>query len=256
METLKPYGFIYVTTNTINNVKYIGQKTFDNYGNGRWKIYLGSGTYFKNALKKYGKENFTRETIATANSKEELNQLEIKFIKEYNAVKSKNYYNASFGGDVVMKNIHHSKETRDKMKKSHTGLKLTDEVKQKIRKIHKGKIVSKETRYKLSLARKEKYSGENHPHFGGKNSTETRHRISESNKGRKSWNEGLHYTEESRKKMSDSAKSKLTDIQLLEIREKYDTGNYSCVTLAKEYPVSQGTIFNIISYKHAYAKGN
>ena len=48
---------IYKTTNLINKKIYIGQDTKNNPN------YLGSGKYFKYALKKYGKENFSKEII-------------------------------------------------------------------------------------------------------------------------------------------------------------------------------------------------
>ena len=44
------YGFTYITTNLINNKKYIGQKKFDE----RWRNYLGSGVHFKHAVRKDG----------------------------------------------------------------------------------------------------------------------------------------------------------------------------------------------------------
>ena len=47
-----PYGFIYITTNMVNGKKYLGQKKFNEY----WKNYLGSGTIFRRAVDKYGKE--------------------------------------------------------------------------------------------------------------------------------------------------------------------------------------------------------
>jgi hypothetical protein len=52
-------GYIYITTNLINNKKYIGQhksKSFD-------LNYLGSGKLIVEAIKKYGKDNFKTEVI-------------------------------------------------------------------------------------------------------------------------------------------------------------------------------------------------
>ena len=46
-----PYGFIYITTNMVNGMKYLGQKGFDRGGN--WRTYLGSGKIFKKALEKF-----------------------------------------------------------------------------------------------------------------------------------------------------------------------------------------------------------
>ena len=82
-----PYGFIYITTNMINGKKYIGQRRFVDYGGKKWIDYLGSGKLLKEAINKYGRDNFYREIVAIAYSKEELNNLEINFIKEHNAIK-------------------------------------------------------------------------------------------------------------------------------------------------------------------------
>lgn len=90
------YGFIYITTNLINGKKYIGQKKIDN--NSRWKSYLGSGVHLKNAILKYGKENFKREIIDYADTMEELDELEVYYIDKYNAVDSEEYYNKVRGG--------------------------------------------------------------------------------------------------------------------------------------------------------------
>lgn len=91
----RKYGFIYITTNNINNKKYIGQKK---YVNG-WEKYLGSGIVIKSAIKKYGRENFSREIIEECNSIEELNKREIYWINFYDAVCRSDFYNIAYGGD-------------------------------------------------------------------------------------------------------------------------------------------------------------
>ena len=48
---------IYKTTNLVNGKIYIGKDKNNN------PSYLGSGKILKLAIKKYGKENFTKETI-------------------------------------------------------------------------------------------------------------------------------------------------------------------------------------------------
>ncbi|MDE1407112.1 MULTISPECIES: hypothetical protein [Bacillota] len=101
----KYFGFIYETTNLINGIKYIGKCIFKRQNN--WKTYLGSGTYLKRAIKKYGKENFKREILFLALDNEELNELEEFIIKISDAVESSNYYNlkiTSIGGDVFTYN--------------------------------------------------------------------------------------------------------------------------------------------------------
>jgi group I intron endonuclease len=89
------YGYVYITENLINGRKYIGKhraKNLDNDG------YLGSGTAIKNAIKKYGADNFDRKIISVAGSREELDVLEIAIIAEYDAVKNILFYNISKGG--------------------------------------------------------------------------------------------------------------------------------------------------------------
>ena len=89
---MKKY-YIYLTTNLINNKKYIGQ----HYGELN-DSYLGSGSLFKKALLKYGKINFKKEILEICNNYEELNQAEQRWINFYNAVNDDNFYNIATGG--------------------------------------------------------------------------------------------------------------------------------------------------------------
>ena len=74
---------------------YIGKKKYTR----NWESYLGSGYNLIKAIKKFGKENFSKKVIAEADSKNELSMLEIKYIKEYGAVGDRNYYNIDRGGE-------------------------------------------------------------------------------------------------------------------------------------------------------------
>jgi len=94
-EIINPYGFIYITTNLINGKRYIGQKMFRK----DWKYYLGSGKGIKYAIKKYGRENFQRDIVAIAYSEKELDELEVEWINNYNAIKSYDFYNIAEGGN-------------------------------------------------------------------------------------------------------------------------------------------------------------
>ena len=86
---------IYCTTNLITGKKYIGKQVDENKKN-----YLGSGTYFKRSLKKYGKDNFSKEILISGiNDQKELSQIEIYLIAYYGAHKSDNYYNLCSGGE-------------------------------------------------------------------------------------------------------------------------------------------------------------
>jgi group I intron endonuclease len=94
------YGFIYITTNLVNGKKYIGQKKLrPNRVDTDINSYLGSGIVIKQAIDKYGRENFIKDIVAIAYNKEELDNLEREFIKFHNAVESYDYYNVSEGGE-------------------------------------------------------------------------------------------------------------------------------------------------------------
>lgn len=169
------YGFIYITTNNINGKKYIGQKKY--YGN--YETYIGSGIALKNAINKYGKENFTREIIENCKTKEELDSREKFWIEYYNATESEDFYNITSGGDGGFgsgKNSpwygkHLSDETKEKLSKIKSGENNpfygkthSDEVKKKLSEKALNQRHSKETREKMSKSMKE-----NHADFNGKN---------------------------------------------------------------------------------------
>lgn len=102
------YGFIYETTNLINGKKYIGMhksNVFDSY--------LGSGKILQKAIKKYGKENFCRKILQTANSLDELKNLEIFYIDKFNACNSEEYYNIAEGGIGGNLIIHYSEAQKE-----------------------------------------------------------------------------------------------------------------------------------------------
>ena len=53
--------YVYQITNLINNKKYIGKHSGELNDS-----YLGSGENVKNAIKKYGKENFRKDILYIA----------------------------------------------------------------------------------------------------------------------------------------------------------------------------------------------
>lgn len=117
------YGYIYITTNLINNKKYIGQHKAKEFEPNK---YIGSGKYFEKAVKKYGKENFKCELLEWCESLEKLNEKEVYWISYYNAVESKLFYNKTPGGldgigRVSCKSEDYTLEVRERMSKSLKG---------------------------------------------------------------------------------------------------------------------------------------
>lgn len=182
---------IYKTTNQINGKYYVGQhNTSANDG------YLGSGIVLKQAIEKYGKENFLRETIEFCTSAN-VNEREIYWIGSLDATNPKVGYNLHEGGigGKVWKGEHPSK--RRKGKDSHWfGRKHSLETKLKISEKATGRKHSNETRKKIS----ESHIGM----FRGPMSEEQKKKLSEDRKGNNHWNFGKKFSKETRKKMSES----------------------------------------------------
>lgn len=217
------YGYVYLTTNKINGMKYIGQhhtNQFDDH-------YLGSGKLIKEAIQKYGKQNFNVKILKICYSRDELNDFEKYFIDKYGADLSSQFYNICTGGlnsrgrrsfNNPRYGINVSSDTRQKISKSNLGKQRSEEWKVKHRgenssfynhthtedwksmmsKQHtgvgnpmwnksswnKGLKMSLETKQKLSNSRKGKYVGELSPCYGIPRTDEVKLKISESRKGK------------------------------------------------------------------------
>jgi len=90
---MKKYHFVYKITNLINQKYYIGVHSTDNFEDG----YMGSGTAIKNAIQKYGIENFKREILEFVQTSEEKWLAEIKHVT-LDVVRDENSYNMAPGG--------------------------------------------------------------------------------------------------------------------------------------------------------------
>lgn len=206
------YGYIYVTTNLINKHMYIGQHKYNI--NKIDESYLGSGTLFLKALKKYGKENFKVEMLGIAHTKKELNQLEKYFIATFIDKYGKGMlYNMAEGGQGG-NNSPMTPERKANISKARKGQKLDPKRAQMLQNMRTGRIVSEESKLKARLsnlgqARSEEarknmslnhadVNGIKNPFFGKKHTPETLKKISESAKGRnsnKNWiNNGIKNT--------------------------------------------------------------
>lgn len=106
---------IYKVTNNINGKIYIGKHQTENPDDG----YYGSGVAIKNSIKKYGKDNFTKEVLHIFESEEEMNMKEVELITE-EFVSRTDTYNMGVGGEggAHFKGKTHTPETIAKLKKA------------------------------------------------------------------------------------------------------------------------------------------
>lgn len=139
------YGYIYKTTNLINNKFYIGQKKSSYFLENN---YLGSGYILKEAVKKYGKENFKVELLDIANDKDDLDEKEKYWISYFNAVESDQAYNIACGGQGGQIVPPHIQTEEEKQKRSESLKKAYEEGRHEIIKAGypKGKKRSEEDR--------------------------------------------------------------------------------------------------------------
>ena len=91
---------IYMHKNKINGKVYIGQ-TIQQQPEKRWKNGAGykTCTYFYNAIKKYGWDNFEHIILEQSEmTAEEANQKEIEYIEKYDSTNLEKGYNILIGG--------------------------------------------------------------------------------------------------------------------------------------------------------------
>jgi len=120
---------IYKVKNLLNEKYYIGQ-ALEFIKRKRCHISYSKKekptSYFHKALKKYGINNFDWKILCKCDSKNELDEMEFHYIKQYNSYITNNGYNMTWGGEGVygrklcgakngMYGKKHSKETLKKM---------------------------------------------------------------------------------------------------------------------------------------------
>ena len=114
------FGFVYLITNKSNQRQYIGRKYFYSFrkppGKKRkqkqesdWKRYYGSCPELKEDIKKYGKENFSREILSLHETKGTCNYEETKQLFLNNVLSESldngcpAYYNSNILGRYMRK---------------------------------------------------------------------------------------------------------------------------------------------------------
>lgn len=215
---MTPIGFIYKTTCDINGKIYIGKHYLDTTDKKRTATYLGSGLHILRAVKKYGKEHFSRKILKICYSDSELNEQEIYFIDKFNSRDKNIGYNISEGGEGF-KSGEANPMFGCSEKNPFYGKHHTEETKKKISEANKGMVswckgkkgcYSDETRRKMSESAKRRMANpENNPMYGKHHSEESKlkNRISHIGVSR--------LTEEGRKKISNNSRKHATGRKLI-----------------------------------------
>ena len=240
-------GCIYRIINKIDGRSYVGQYCKDNpkqrFTNHKSRARKEDSTeHLYRAIRKYGVENFDFTLICVCDNKE-LNDLEIKYIKEFNTF-GENGYNMTTGGQGI-RNYKHTLETIERLRVTSTGKFPDEETRKRISAGLMGHGCSEETREKH---RKNA--------TGVKKSEETLRKISEGGKGRIKTKEECENISKGLKGKPKSAehikkikttKRKLSSDNIQYIRENPD--NLSGVQLAEKFNSSRASISRIINNK-------
>ena len=187
---MKQY-YIYLTTNNINGMKYIGQ----HYGE-LDDQYLGSGTILKRAIAKYGKENFTKSILFVSKDREENDIKEKEFIALYNATTNPLFYNIHEGGTGGNTTAGYIEEQKQALR-----LKISEATKGEKNGMY-GKQHSEISKELMSYIAE--YERDNSYY----RTEEFREKMSFLTKGEKNGMYGKRHSEESKKKMSENRKGK------------------------------------------------
>ena len=84
-----PIGYVYETLNLVNGKTYIGLRHYAK--DKHWNQYLGSGVLLRQAVEKYGRQNFQKKLLAIAYSEAELQNLEWLEIQRAKALAKAEY---------------------------------------------------------------------------------------------------------------------------------------------------------------------
>jgi group I intron endonuclease len=161
---------IYITTNLITQEKYIGKDRNNS------PSYLGGGVLLKEAIQKYGRENFKKEILEVCKNLDELKEKECYWLEYYHASNNPLFYNLtnkSFGSDrgptKTEKYLKRGKKISEGRKgnhypeasKSQQGLK-----KIKVSKALKGKPKTEEHKKNLSKSKQQWFQNNPNPRKG------------------------------------------------------------------------------------------
>lgn len=118
-------------------------------------------THFQYALQKYGSDSFSWEQIAVAKDREELDQLEILYIQQFDSLDPVKGYNGKTGGsrgrnsEAIRQKISEVVRTSEKFRAAM----LSPELRERRSKLRQGTKHSRETKEKMSSAAKGHHRG-------------------------------------------------------------------------------------------------
>lgn len=158
---------IYKITSPTNKI-YIGQavnltdrrKDYESYN-------CKAQRHLYNSLKKYGFENHIFEILIGGDfSLQELNELEVKYIKEYNSYRgwTENGMNLTTGGDQYERCEESKRIISESLKKFHAEVGHSEETKKKIANTLTGKKLSEETISKQRISNKKYWDNVGRPY--------------------------------------------------------------------------------------------
>lgn len=214
---MKMFHFVYLTSRLGTNYYYIGVHSTDNMLDG----YIGSGYHLRNAVNKYGYENFARCVIKYFDTHEEALKYENKILTE-KVLNDRYCYNIQHGGKGSKEE--HLMSTREKISEALRGRKLTEKQIEILRKSNTGRKKSLETKRKISETLKKKDMGQyNRGRVQSqgekiKRSLSIKKSYSEGrikrpdNRGNKNPMYNRHHTEETKKKLSETGKERFKNI--------------------------------------------
>ena len=224
---------IYKITNTINGKIYIGKYQGNNFNN-----YWGSGKILKNAYKKYGRENFTKEIIYECDSEEELVEKEKYYIQCFNSIRPNGYNIAEGGNGGNVRRGYTEEENNTYNQKISSGLKNKYENDDYFRELSRTRAIkmlaNKNSNFGFKNGHtpfnKDKTLSEKHitnlseSHKGHKHTQEIKNKISQSMKGNKISNKNKEINAE---RLSRKVLCVDTNIIFKSIKEAYQSNKNS-----------------------------
>ena len=153
---------VYKITNNLNGKYYVGKHKTENLND----KYLGSGTKIKLAIKKYGKENFTKEFLYVFDNEIDMKNKEQEIVTEDFCKLPDNYNMCEGGGGPGLRlGFKFSEESKLKMRNNNwskrmsspkKGVPLSEETKQKLKGYPRGvKVHTEESKLKMRKPRSE-----------------------------------------------------------------------------------------------------